>query len=111
MPETQYDRPLEAFNGMGYGKTLPSAEPDMEDEKAVEKRVEDVHVETADGTPKLIQITSLTRPDIDNVNYMRRTWLTDLRPFQRKMKPLLGLTTFKHALQLVSRKPLNRWQR
>lgn len=90
---------------MGYGKTLPVSEPEMEDEKdlARDKRVEDVHIETAeDGTPKLIQITSLTRTDVDNVNFMRRTWLTDLRPFQRKMNPTLGLTTFKHALQLVS---------
>jgi hypothetical protein len=33
MPETQYTRPLEAFNGMGYGKTLPVAEVDISDEK------------------------------------------------------------------------------
>lgn len=104
MPETQYDRPLEAYNGMGYGKTLPVTEPELDDEKEAsrDKRIEDVHVESAaDGTPRLIQITSLTRPDIDNVNFMPRTWLTDLRPFQRKLNPILGLTTFKHALQLV----------
>jgi hypothetical protein len=108
MPETQYDRPLEAYNGLGYGKTLPVVEPEIDDEKeyARDKRAEDVHVEHADqqdDTPRLIQITSLTRPDVDNDNFMRRTWLTDLRPFQRKPNFLLGLTTFKHALQLVSR--------
>lgn len=108
MPETQYDRPLEAYNGLGYGKTLPSVEPEIDDEKeyARDKRAEDVHVEhvdQADNTPRLIQITSLTRPDIDNVNFKPRTWLTDLRPFQRKPNYKLGLTTFKHALQLVSR--------
>ena len=107
MPETQYTRPLEAFNGMGYGKTLPVAEVDINDEKeyANDKRIEDVFVENAaqeEDAPRLIQITSLTRPDLDNVNFMRRTWLTDLRPFQRKPNWILGLTTFKHALQLVS---------
>jgi hypothetical protein len=107
MPETQYDRPLEAYNGMGYGKTLPMVEPDMDDEKDFgrDKRGEEVHVESigqGNDAPRLIQITSLTRPDVDNDNLMRRTWLTDLRPFQRKPKPMLGLTTFKHALQLVS---------
>lgn len=92
---------------MGYGKTLPVAEVDINDEKeyANDKRIEDVFVENAaqeEDAPRLIQITSLTRPDLDNVNFMRRTWLTDLRPFQRKPNWILGLTTFKHALQLVS---------
>ena len=107
MPETQYDRPLEAYNGLGYGKTLPSIQPEIDDEKeyARDKRAEDVHVEHVDqqdDSPGLIQITNLTRPDVDNVNFKPRTWLTDLRPFQRKPNYKLGLTTFKHALQLVS---------
>jgi hypothetical protein len=108
MPETQYTRPLEAYNGMGYGKSLPVAEPDMDDEKAGDKRIEDVYVEAAgqQDEPRLIQITDLTRPDVDNENFMRRTLWTDLRPFQRKLNPILGLTTFKHALQLVSHRAI-----
>lgn len=107
MPETKYDRPLEAFNGLGYGKAIPAPVHEAaEDEKeyAHDKHIEDTRVEfasPADTQPRLIQITQLTRPDVDNVNFTPRTWLTDLRPFQRKPNWRIALTTYKDALQLL----------
>lgn len=107
MPETKYDRPLEAFNGLGYGKAIPAPVHEAaEDEKdyAHDKHIEDTRVEfarPADTQPRLIQITQLTRPDVDNVNFSPRTWLTDLRPFQRKPNWRIALTTYKDALQLL----------
>lgn len=51
---------------------------------------------------KLIQDKELTRPDVDNENHLRRSWLTDLRPMRRKFQPQLTIKTFPHALQMVS---------
>ena len=107
MPETQYDRPLEAFNGLGFGKAVPVQDNEVvDDEKdhTHEKQIEDIQIEEAaqaEGQLKLIQITELTRPDIDNVNFLPRTWRTDLRPFQRKPNWKNALTAYKDAVQLL----------
>lgn len=84
VPETKYDRPIESFNGLGYGKPLPRVDDGIDRQDG--KKAEDLQVENVESTGDrtLIQITQLTRPDIDNVNYKPRTWLSVLRPFQRK---------------------------
>lgn len=97
MPETKYGRPVEAFNGLGFGRSA-STESSPDDDKS--KEGETQHVE-GDATPRLVQITALTRPEVDNVNYKPRTWLSDLRPFQRSPEWRLYYETFYHAVQLL----------
>lgn len=98
VPETSYKRTLESYNGLGYGKAwaAPGTNTPI-DEKS--KSQEDIQTETR--MPQLIQITELTRPDIDNVNYKPRTWLSDLRPVQREFNISLAWKTFYHSLQMV----------